>query len=75
MATLPATTLGQAAWHHLVHGGWNEIAGRYVFDTRAPDIDRYLRVISTHCRERLNRLGADPDGRDHTRVAQHGNRR
>ena len=40
MATLPATTLGQAAWHHLVHGGWNEIAERYVFDARALTNDR-----------------------------------
>ncbi len=39
-ATLPATTLGQAAWHHLVHGGWNEIAARYVFDTRELTNDR-----------------------------------
>ena len=25
-ATLPATTMGQLAWHHLVHGGWDDIA-------------------------------------------------
>src|SRR5215470_5260118 len=31
---VPATTMGQLAWHHLVHGGWDEIAERYVFDTR-----------------------------------------
>ena len=31
---VPATTMGQMAWHHLVHGGWDEIAERYVFDTR-----------------------------------------
>ena len=26
--------MGQLAWHHLVHGGWDDIAARYVFDTR-----------------------------------------
>jgi SAM-dependent methyltransferase len=31
---VPATTMGQLAWHHLVHGGWDEIADRYIFDTR-----------------------------------------
>ncbi len=31
---VPATTMGQMAWHHLVHGSWEEIADRYVFDTR-----------------------------------------
>jgi SAM-dependent methyltransferase len=31
---VPATTMGQLAWHYLVHGGWDEIAGQYVFDTR-----------------------------------------
>jgi SAM-dependent methyltransferase len=38
--TLPATTMGQMAWHHLVHGGWNELARRYVFDTRLLTNDR-----------------------------------
>ena len=33
-ATVPATTMGQLAWHHLINGGWDEIADRYVFDTR-----------------------------------------
>ena len=33
-AAVPATIMGQLAWHHLVHGGWDEIADRYVFDTR-----------------------------------------
>src|SRR5262249_46230855 len=32
--TLPATTMGQMVWHHLVQGGWDDIARRYVFDTR-----------------------------------------
>jgi spermidine synthase len=31
---VPATVMGQLAWHYLVRGGWEEIAGRYVFDTR-----------------------------------------
>src|SRR5215813_14593071 len=38
--TLPATTMGQMAWHHLVHGGWDELARRYVFDTRLLTNDR-----------------------------------
>jgi SAM-dependent methyltransferase len=33
-ANVPATTMGQLAWHHLIHGGWNDIAAAYVFDTR-----------------------------------------
>ena len=33
-AAVPATVMGQLAWHHLVHGGWDDIAERYVFDTR-----------------------------------------
>jgi|SoiMethySBSTD1v2_1073268.scaffolds.fasta_scaffold13451_2 hypothetical protein len=32
--TLPATIMGRMAWHHLVNGGWDDIARRYVFDTR-----------------------------------------
>jgi spermidine synthase len=31
---VPATVMGQLAWHYLVHGGWDEIAEGYVFDTR-----------------------------------------
>jgi hypothetical protein len=31
---VPATVMGQLAWHHLVHGGWEDIAERYVFDSR-----------------------------------------
>ena len=34
-AVLPATMMGRLAWQHLIHGGWPEIAQRYVFDTRA----------------------------------------
>jgi hypothetical protein len=26
--------MGQLAWHHLVHGGWDDIAERYLFDSR-----------------------------------------
>jgi len=32
--TVPATTLARAAWQALVHGGWDRLAERYVFDTR-----------------------------------------
>ena len=39
-APLPATTMGQMVWHHLVHGGWDDIARRYVFDTRLLTNDR-----------------------------------
>jgi spermidine synthase len=31
---VPATTMGQLVWHHLIHGGWDDIAERYLFDTR-----------------------------------------
>lgn len=37
---LPATTIGRLAWHYLIHGGWNDIAARYVFDTRPLTNDR-----------------------------------
>jgi spermidine synthase len=33
-SVVPATTMGQLVWHHLVRGGFDDIAGRYVFDTR-----------------------------------------
>jgi hypothetical protein len=33
-SAVPATTMGQLTWHHLVRGGWDAIADRYVFDTR-----------------------------------------
>ena len=33
-ALVPATIMGQLAFHHLVHGGWDDITARYVFDTR-----------------------------------------
>jgi spermidine synthase len=31
---VPATTMGQLAWHYLIKGGWDQIADQYVFDTR-----------------------------------------
>jgi hypothetical protein len=31
---VPSTIMGQLAWHHLVHGDWDSIADRYVFDAR-----------------------------------------
>ena len=39
-AAVPATVMGQLAWHHLIHGGWEDIADRYVFDTRPLTNDR-----------------------------------
>jgi spermidine synthase len=33
-SVVPATTMGQLVWHHLVRGGFEDIADRYVFDTR-----------------------------------------
>jgi spermidine synthase len=33
-SVVPATNMGRLAWHHLVRGGWENIAHRYVFDTR-----------------------------------------
>ncbi len=31
---VPATTMGRLAWHYLVHGGWQQVADDYVFDTK-----------------------------------------
>jgi hypothetical protein len=31
---VPSTNMARLAWHHLMHGGWDDIAERYVFDTR-----------------------------------------
>ena len=31
---VPSTLVSRLAWYHLVHGGWDDIAQRYVFDTR-----------------------------------------
>jgi spermidine synthase len=37
---LPATAMGRAAWHDLIFGGFDELAGRYVFDARPLTNDR-----------------------------------
>ena len=39
-AVLPATVLERMEWHHLIDGGWPEIALRYVFDTSPLTNDR-----------------------------------
>src|SRR5258708_4413923 len=31
---IPATVLGRIAWQQLVNGGWQKVAGEYVFETR-----------------------------------------
>jgi len=31
---VPATTMGRIAWNYLIHGGYDDIADRYVFDSR-----------------------------------------
>lgn len=31
---VPATTMGRIAWHYLINGGYDDIANRYVFDSR-----------------------------------------
>ncbi|HVW91623.1 MAG TPA: hypothetical protein VHB74_03360 [Devosia sp.] len=33
-ADVPATTMGRLAWHYLMGPNWQDIASRYVFDTR-----------------------------------------
>ena len=38
--TLPATTIGRLAWNTLIHGGWNDLADRYVFDIHPLSNDR-----------------------------------
>lgn len=37
---LPSVTLGRLAWHHLLAGDWDALAGAYVFDTRPLTNDR-----------------------------------
>ena len=37
---MPSTQLARLAWHALVHGGWPELAQRYVFDARELTNDR-----------------------------------
>ncbi len=39
-ATMPSVTLARLAWHSMVHGGWSDLAQRYVFDTRELTNDR-----------------------------------
>ncbi|MEO8883569.1 MAG: hypothetical protein ABI377_09200 [Devosia sp.] len=31
---VPATTMGRLAWHYMMTGGWDDVASKYVFDTR-----------------------------------------
>jgi hypothetical protein len=37
---LASTALGRAVWHYLIEGGWDDVARRYVFDTRPLTNDR-----------------------------------
>ena len=37
---LPAITMAQLTWHSLIHGGFDDMARRYVFDTRPLTNDR-----------------------------------
>ena len=39
-SVLPSTLMGRLAWHHLIFGGWDDIARRYVFDARPLTNDR-----------------------------------
>ena len=39
-SVMPATSMGQLAWHALVFGGWDALAARYVFDVRPLTNDR-----------------------------------
>jgi hypothetical protein len=39
-SVLPATALGRMAWQALVHGGWEDLSKRYVFDVRPLTNDR-----------------------------------
>jgi spermidine synthase len=46
---VPATVLGRLAWHYHVHGGWQNVADDYVFDTRVltnhqPYFAAYIKV-------------------------------
>jgi spermidine synthase len=34
VTAVPATTMGRLAWHYMMLGGWNDVADKYVFDTR-----------------------------------------
>ena len=37
---VPAIFMGRIAWHALIHGGWEDVAARYVFDARPLTNDR-----------------------------------
>jgi spermidine synthase len=37
---VPATVMGQLVWHHLIHGGFEEISRRYVFNINVLSNDR-----------------------------------
>ena len=37
---MPATTIERLVWHALVHGGWQDVAQKYVFDIRPLTNDR-----------------------------------
>ena len=39
-SVLPATALGRFAWQALMHGGWEDLSKRYVFDVRPLTNDR-----------------------------------
>ncbi|HJQ56610.1 MAG TPA: hypothetical protein VJ890_06870 [Vineibacter sp.] len=46
---VPATDIGRLWWHHLIHGGIDKIADRYVFDTKVltnhqPYFAAYIKV-------------------------------
>jgi spermidine synthase len=61
-AQVPATTMDQLAWHYLINGGWDDIAARYVFDTRPLTNDRpyFAAYVKTgdlpHVTDRLDLL-------------------
>ncbi len=63
---LPATALGRAAWQALVHGGWEELSRRYVFDVRPLTNDRpyfaaYIKPSDLAKFDTAERLGAVQD--------------
>ncbi|MBV1703525.1 MAG: hypothetical protein KGI57_04000 [Hyphomicrobiales bacterium] len=61
-SVLPATTLGRLVWQRLVHGGWADVAKRYVYDIRPLTNDRpyfaaYVKVPDLpHTLDRLELL-------------------
>ena len=57
---LPSTVMGRLAWHTLVNGGWDDVAKRYVFETRkltndAPYFAAYVKTKD------LPQVLSDPD--------------